>query len=160
VASNPTTDPDVDDPNRRIRGEAEKWAALSNLRYRMLLIYLNHSFCVEVSAGSTANGPVGALVSLAFGEMYNIRSLSEILMSMPLNEVSDLNAGPPLEMPYTLALPTRAADRWRTHRDLLMASLELTEIILKSASGHQRYLKALAAADKTALEQVNALIGA
>jgi hypothetical protein len=160
VASNPTTNRTVDDPARRIRGDAAVWAALSNLRYRMLLLYLKHSFYVEVNSDSVTRSPRGALVSWAFGEMYNIRSLSEILMRLPLSEGSDLLAGPPFEMPYTLALPARSTDLWRSHRDLLTASIELTGKMLAPVQIHEKYLRALRAADETAWQQVTALVGA
>lgn len=160
VATNPTTDPDVDDPSRRIEGLATSWAALANLRYRMLLLYLKHSFYIESSSGSPLRSPKGALVSFAFGEMYNVRSLAEILMNLPLRPSSAWMAGPPFEMPYTLALPARSVDRWRTHRDLLTASIELVDRMVASNPTQERYLRALRVSDETTLEQVTALIGA
>jgi len=158
VAINPTTNRRVSDPQRRIEGEAAVWASLANVRYRMLLMYLKHSFYIEGT--SSTKSPRGSLVSWAFGEMYNIRSVSEILMSLPLRPGSDLAAGPPFEMPYTLALPARNADRWRTHRDSLTASIELVGKMLVPGQTHERYLRALRTADQTALEQITALIGA
>jgi hypothetical protein len=100
--------------------------------------------------------------------MYNLRSLSEILMGMPLRPGSSLRAGPPFELPYTLELPTRGANRWRAHRDLLMASIELLDGMLEPGQdespvrgpAHERYLRALRSADRTALDQIEALIGA
>jgi hypothetical protein len=161
VASNPTTNPHVPDRERLIEGEASKWASLSNLRYRMLLLYLKHSFYIESPAGSQLRSPRGALVSWTFGEMYNLRTLAEILMSMPLKPASPKMAGPPFEMPYTLALPSRNANRWRAHRDLLMASISLIDLLLETPGQVQeKYLRALRAADQTALDQVAALIGA
>jgi hypothetical protein len=160
IAINPTTNPDVDDPRRRIQGEATSWAALANLRYRMLLLYLKHSFYIEAPSGPSPRSPRGALVSWVFGEMYNIRSLSEILMNLPLSPRSNLMAGPPFDMPYTLALPARAADRWRSHRDLLLASIELVDEMLASARIQESYLRGLRAADQRALDQVETLIGA
>lgn len=161
VATNPSTNPHV--PNklhRFIAGPAAPWAALANLRYRMLLLYLQHSFYIEVPALHPTSSPRGALVSWIFGEMYNIRSLSEILMSMPLRPGSSLMAGPPFELPYTLALSSRSANRWRAHRDLLMASIALIHELLTPEQAHERYLRALRSADKTALDQIEILIGA
>jgi hypothetical protein len=92
--------------------------------------------------------------------MYNLRSLSEILMGMPLRPGSSLMAGPPFELPYTLELPPRSANRWRAHRDLLMASIELVDDMLERGSAQERYLRALRSADRTALDQIEVLIGA
>jgi hypothetical protein len=159
VATNPTTNPEIDDPARHIDGEAVPWAALANLRYRMLLLYLKHSFYIEYPAGAAQRSPRGVLVSWAFGEMYNIRTLSEVLMNLPLSANSSLMAGPPFEMPYTLSLPARSVDRWRCHRDLLMASLELVDAMLAPGQIQQVYLRGLRGADQTALEQIATLIG-
>ena len=92
--------------------------------------------------------------------MYNLRSLSEILMTTPSSEGSDDRAGPPFEMPYSLSLATREVDRWRGHRDLLLASLQLVSEMMPKNPEYQRYLTALRTADTTALAQVEALIGA
>ena len=161
VATNPSTDPHVSNKlHRLIVGQAAPWAALANLRYRMLLLYLQHSFYVEAPSLHPTRSPRGALVSWIFGEMYNIRSLSEILMGMPLRPDSSLMAGPPFEQPYTLELPPRSANRWRAHRDLLMASIELIDKMLTPGQAQERYLRALRSADKTALDQIEVLIGA
>jgi hypothetical protein len=160
VATNPTTNPEVDDSARHIAGESASWAALANLRYRMLLLYLKHSFYIEGPSGAAPRSPRAALVSWTFGEMYNIRTLAEVLMNLPLNPGNPLLAGPPFDMPYTLALPTRNADRWRTHRDLLMASIELTGEMLSTSQLQESYLRGLRAADQTTLDQIQTLIGA
>jgi hypothetical protein len=119
IATNPTTTPQVQDRSRQIEGEALPWAGLLNLRYRMLLMYLKHSFYIEAKSEKFPKSPRGALVSWAFGEMYNVRSLSEILMTLPLKPESPVLAGPPFEMPYSMAMPGQSVDRWRAHRDLL-----------------------------------------
>ena len=168
VAVNPTTKPGITDPTRTIDGDACNWAELSNLRYHMLLLYLHHSFLTEAPSSGPSRSPRGSLISWTFGEMYNLRSLSEILMVMPLQPGSDLKAGPPFEMPYTLHLPAREADRWRTHRDLLNASITLIgrmleherERELEHKPNRSTYLQALLTSDTTTLEQVNALVGA
>ena len=168
VAANPTTKPGNNDPTRTIDGDACNWAELSNLRYHMLLLYLHHSFLIEAPSSGPSRSPRGSLISWTFGEMYNLRSLSEILMGMPLQPGSELMAGPPFEMPYTLTLPAREADRWRTHRDLLNASITLVGRMLEHERqqdlehkpNRSKYLQALLTSDTTTLEQVNALVGA
>lgn len=160
VAKNPSTNPDVADRSRLIEGPAAPWAALANLRYRMLLLYLEHSFYIEVPSLHPTRSPRSALVSWAFGEMYNLRSLSEILMTQPLRPGGTLLAGPPFEMPYTLSLSTRSTNRWRAHRDLLQAAGDLIDEMLKMAPAHERYLRALRATDATARGQIDVLVGA
>lgn len=160
IATNPSTNPSVHDDSRRIEGEATRWANLANLRYRMLLLYLKHSFQIEAPTAHPTRSPRAALVSWTFGEMYNLRSLSEILMSLPLRPGSTTLAGPPFEMPYSLSLPARSTNRWRAHRDLLVASIELIGEMLVPGQRHERYLTALRSADKTALDQIEVLIGA
>jgi hypothetical protein len=162
VARNPTTDTGAP-PDRYISNPlANTWAGLLNLRYRMLLMYLMHSFQIEAPAKASGRTPRGLLVSWAFGEMYNLRSITEILMKLPMHKQGgSLLAGPPFEMPYSLALPARAADRWRTHRDLLLASEQYIKKLLGDPEGreYESYLKGLQTANETALAQVETLIG-
>jgi hypothetical protein len=63
-------------------------------------------------------------------------------------------------MPYTLSMPTRSADRWRVHRDLLLASRAHVETMIPHHPAHERYLRGLCTADTTALDQIAVLIGA
>jgi hypothetical protein len=161
VARNPTTDDDAP-PDRFISNPvANTWAGLLNLRYRMLLMYLMHSFQIETPVADTGRTPRGLLVSWAFGEMYNLRSITEILMKLPMHKKGgELLAGPPFEMPYSLALAARSADRWRMHRDLLLASEQYIEKLLVPPGGqYESYLKGLQTANETALAQVETLIG-
>ena len=159
VAINPTTDPSGP-PARKITNPiARRWADLANLRYRMLLTCLGHALRLKAPAQGEST-PRGLLVSWAFGEMYNLRSLAEILMVMPLQDDPALCAGPPFEMPYSLALPAREADCWRMHRDLLLGSQ--AEIRRIQATGDQRsarYLSALEQTDVRALTHIATIVG-
>lgn len=161
VATNPTTDSSAPRDQYISNKVASLWAGLLNLRYRMLLMYLMHSFQIESPLDDLKRTPRGLLVSWAFGEMYNIRSITEILMSLPLNDDNDLLAGPPFEMPYSLAQAARSADRWRMHRDLLMASKQYVTELLGELKGSQytNYLNGLQSANDSALAQVETLIG-
>ncbi len=162
VARNPTLDPGeakrqhIGDPVARI------WAKLFNLRYRLVLMFLSHSFSLESSAGGTSRSARGLLISWTFGEMYNLRSIAEILMALPLGgEAKDTFAGPPFEMPYSLALEPREADRWRGHRDLIAASNSyIAQLRPLTAPDIHRYLDGLQSANDRALAQIIPLIGA
>jgi hypothetical protein len=162
VAKNPTTDQDAPLDRRITNRVALLWAGLLNLRYRMLLMYLSHAFRIEAPLKASGRTPRGLLLSWTFGEMYNLRSITEILMALPLHEVGDeeLLAGPPFEMPYSLALAAHDANRWHMHRDLLQASQQYVNA-LRAASGgrYENYLKGLHSANESALAQVLTLIG-
>jgi hypothetical protein len=160
VARNPTTDCHAPEDRRIANKIALLWAGLFNLRYRMLLMYLAHAFRLEAPLRASGRTPRGLLLSWTFGEMYNLRSITEILMTLPLNDTSEVRAGPPFEMPYSLALGARDPDRWRLHRDLLSASQRYIEDLLKVVGGqYEPYLQGLHRANETALEQVRTLIG-
>lgn len=159
VAVNPTTDASGPLERRITHPIARPLADLANLRYRMLLTCLGHALRLKTPGPGDAT-PRGLLVSWAFGEMYNLRSLAEILMELPLQDDPALCAGPPFEMPYSLALPTREADCWRMHRDLLLASQ--AEIRRIQSTDHQRsarYLTALEQTDLRALTQIATVVG-
>jgi hypothetical protein len=160
MARNPTTDPNAPHERRITKRLTLLWAGLFNLRYRMLLMYLAHSFRIEAPLRASDRTSRGLLVSWSFGEMYNLRSITEILMTLPMHEEGDLLAGPPFEMPYSLALAARDADRWRMHRDLLLASQQYVKDLLKESPGqYESYLKGLHSANEKALGQVLTLIG-
>ncbi len=131
--------------------ESALWASLHNLRYRMLLTYLIHTFTLY--GGLNAAGvitPRGQIVNATFGEMYNLRAISEILMSsLVSDDPADGFAGPPFQMPYTLNSPFGEANRWRAHLDLLTASEGLIAALLRvSPPSRHAYLYSLREADK------------
>jgi Ferritin-like len=107
---------------------SNKWASLFNLRYRMLLTYLSHSF--QLARDGSQAQLRGAVMHKVFAEMYNLKAIAGILVRLPLKEprrdpLNDRRAGPPFQMPYTLAISMDAMDRWRLHRDLLRGAIEL-----------------------------------
>lgn len=141
--------------------ESATWAHLFNLRYRMLLVNLSHAYEL---GGATGLGDAltarGLLINRTFGEMYNVRSISNILVQLPLDESgSGALAAPPFEMPYSLELPDSETDRWRLHRDLLEASQHLTaQLRERYPDRHTDYLRALEDLDASALASVRKMI--
>ena len=114
-----------------VNEEARCWARLPYQRYRMLLTYLAHSF--TLAGGSVVAGnhtPRGMIVNATFGEMYNLRAIAAILVTLPLGDQTDRLAGPPLQMPYTLQLPLGEDDKWQLHLDLIEASGRLAEQLM------------------------------
>jgi hypothetical protein len=128
--SQPVRTSPITDPQTRL------WAALHNLRYRMLLLCLAHTFTLPGSPlDSATRTPRGVVINATFGEMYNLRALADLLMQLPLGDPKqpDLRAGPPFQMPYTLDSPLGERNRWRLHEELLEAALGLVERVLPHA---------------------------
>lgn len=170
LASNPTTgdtdggDPgDPDTPTTITHPEAKLWAHLFNVRYRKLLTNLSHAFeLADDPSDATTLTPRGALIHRTFSEMYNLRAIAGLLMRLPVSaDAPDgPRAGPTFQMPYTLALPSTEADRWRLHRDLLDASGRLVAALRTASPGEDGpdYLAALAEWDDIERGHVEQLI--
>jgi hypothetical protein len=114
-----------------------KWARLFNLRYRLLLAYLSHFLqsdgpLLDDNADYT---PRGLLNKWAFDEMRHMSEVASRLVTLPKSESSPEapdRAGAPFELPYTLNLPDRERDRWRTHLDVLSTCLALERSIAEA----------------------------
>ncbi|MCB2406353.1 ferritin-like protein [Hymenobacter lucidus] len=138
--------------------EAKAWAELFNLRYRMLLNYLMHSFQLDDSADIYGTRtPRGTIIAATFGEMYNLRSIANVLVRLPLADTGDKLAGPPFMIPYTLDLPMGELNKWLQHKDLLEASATVAHDIMALSATNQTYLNSLLEADKQLLQLVTQL---
>ena len=154
VPTNPNTlhlpSEDVAVERGRITHPATRlWANLFNVRYRMLLTDLTHALHLS-SEDQSALTNRGHLRDWAFTEMRSgIKGIAKKLTTLPLKETPDpadpAQAGPPFEMPYTLALPDDERDRWRLHLALLETSGELITKI--EASGPDPVLTSLKLSD-------------
>jgi hypothetical protein len=114
---------------------ARRFAELFNLRYRMLLSYLTHSFRLARTCPIDAPSRRAMVMHRVFGEMYNVKALADLLMRLPLRDDDDKQfAAPPFEMPYSLILPDGEQDVWRLHLALLEQAKALCEKILAEAS--------------------------
>ena len=138
---------DIADKARRstlITAEPSRtWASLFNVRYRMLLTYLAHTYHMPRPAVGDPNGWYAAVVVKIFGEMYNLKALAGILVRLPLGDPDrPERAGPTFQMPYTLTLPTEERDCWRQHRDLVLSSQELVDELLHPAKNNLRHAPA------------------
>ncbi len=117
---------------------SRKWAMLFNLRYRLLLTCLSHFLQTEgpLLNESADPAPRGLLNRWTFDEMRHMSQVASKLVTLPrVQSDPELpgRAGAPFELPYTLNLPDREQDRWRTHLDLLSTCLSLARSI---ASAH------------------------
>ena len=116
LAPNPTTrrrrgrpgrhdHPDHDHPSR-----SAAVGALFNVRYRKLLVNLSHAFELtnDTIRSRTTIAPRGGLIHRTFAEMYNLRAIAGLLVRLParMDDEDGPRAGPPFQMPYTLALPS------------------------------------------------------
>lgn len=174
MAINPTTRADAGDPP--VRGEpwtygsrqtyigarhTRDWARLSNVRYRLLLTTLAHSFRLARSAPRGVPDLRGMTMHRAFGEMYNLKTIAGILADLPMHpgDRDGEVAGPPFEVPYAIGLPDSEAEAWSLRRDLLTGSLELAAGLLHDGAGKgTAYLKSLVELDRQAIVWIDAIL--
>ena len=176
VPVNPTTVPasTAPDPRRpalhpsRITAKVSlKWANLFNVRYRMLLTYLTHTFRLARVVSPDKPNTRGAVMAKIFGEMYNIKTIAGILVCMPLTNKPDdpRRAGPPFQMPYTIELPLDEIDCWQLHRDIVLSSIEICDALLEPGKDHlttppagEPYLRTLRNHDQKALAWIDTVL--
>jgi len=148
--------------------EAQNWGHLFNIRYRMLLNFLTHSFVLENGYNNVgAISPRGMIINSTFGEMYNLRSIATVMVQIPLEQnyepvgPNTKYAGPPFLVPYTLSLPNGEHNRWRAHKDMIEASKPIIEkLLLQSKEHNHRYLYSLREADNKLLDVINEMTAA
>jgi hypothetical protein len=153
VAVNPSVGPPRDGPDAGttiVNPVAWYWAELHNQRYRMLLTFLAHSFMLDGGLVSAFfHTARGTIVNATFGEMYNLRAIAGILVTLPVDVDSPMMAGPPMQMPYTLMLPDGEEERWQLHLDLIEASGRLIDTLMPmTAPEHVPYLVSLKTTDQ------------
>jgi len=130
--------------------EAQLWGTLFNIRYQLLLTSLLHTFDYPSNLDPHSQAtPRGMLIHTTFGEMYNLRAISLMLVQTPLKTGDKVKvAGPPFQMPYTLELPVDAVDRWRVHLDLFESTKRVvSQLLLKAPDVRHTYLRALLEGD-------------
>jgi hypothetical protein len=143
---------------------SQLWAHLFNVRYRMLLSYLAHTFRLARAGSPGVPDVRAAAMHRAFGEMYNLKTIAGILMRLPLSDAAPLPgeprfAGPTFEMPYTVRLPFADADCWRLHKDLLQSAADLSgKLIEDDPSEGKDYLSSLQALDKQTRRWLDAML--
>jgi ferritin-like protein len=112
------------------------WAQLFNVRYRMLLIDLEHSLLLPGLFADGSGNPTlrGQLCADAFQQMRGdafsgLKGIAGKLTTRPLKQTAGpddpKHAGPPFELPYTLALADGEYGRWRMHLALLDTTRDL-----------------------------------
>lgn len=113
------------------------WAQLFNLRYRLLLRFLQHALIstgpvfVETGLDLGDRTPKGLIIFWTFKEMRRLSKIARKLVRLPSGQPAfSQTAGPPFELPYTQSLPIDEVDRWAGHVDVLRASRVLVAEIL------------------------------
>lgn len=93
---------------------ARAWAGVFNHHYRILLSWLQHALLTDTRA-ATSSG----LCLRAFATMFALSDVGQLLPTLPRRPAGNGRAGAPFELPYSLALPDLAADRWRHQAELI-----------------------------------------
>jgi hypothetical protein len=150
VADPSTLDSTRGHPGYIADGHSRDWAELFNLRYRMLLKYLGHTFRLARTEHGDSPNLRSMVMHRVFGEMYNLKAIAAVIVRQPLSNGS-LRAGPPFEMPYALSLSDSERDIWASHRDLMsMAQRLCSKMLNHEDRGGHAYLQALLAIDHDA----------
>ncbi len=162
IASNPSCFAGANDGEARTLiadPGSRRWADLFNLRYRMLLSWLAHSFRLARAERRGAPSLRAMAMHKVFGEMYNLKTLSGLLVTMPIGpDHPGLNAGPPFDMPYALDLPPAEPDAWRLHRMLLETAQAQCAELIEQVPAQSGYLGALMDIDRQSLAWVNSIL--
>ncbi len=175
VPTNPSTgtgpDPDPEVERGRITHPTSRlWAALGNVRYRMLLVDLVHALLLTGPLNATDGSPTprGHLRDWAFLQMRGagfsgLRGIAQLLMTRPAKAepmAGDPSvAGPAFEVPYTSAVPADEHGRWRLQLALLDGSAELITR-LRAAGETGELLDELVSIDEEARVIVTARLAA
>jgi hypothetical protein len=156
VARNPTTREDFHDlhPLDTVYigiGHDEELTAhycaqLFNQRYRLLLMYLTHSFRLARTQPINQPGLRALVMHRAFGEMYNLKAIAGLLVRLPVHDDTGGSAcaGPPFEMPYSLDLPQADRDIWLRYDDLLASSYHTCSEVFRGAKDNATMREQLA----------------
>jgi hypothetical protein len=149
----------VPNPGQVTHPEARLWAQLLNARYRRLLITLRHALELESPAPTgLSSTPRGLLITWAFSEMYHLRSIANLLVTLPATPAAGemRTAGAPFELPSSLSLPTSEADRWRLQSSMLQsAEMIAASLVGLPATRGSDFLKGMAEADAEAIQIAN-----
>lgn len=149
--------------------QSRHWGQLFNLRYRILLTYLSHTFRLAYSDKAGEPGLRGMVMHKVFGEMYNLKTIAGLLTAMPLRDAGTPDdpdnldrAGPPFEMPYSTQLPVSEIDTWRLHLDLLTSAKKVCEMLHEKGNSNSgpgnAYLETLMALDCQSMTWIERII--
>jgi hypothetical protein len=160
VRENPTTNPDTPGGTLLENQTTKLWAALFNLRYRILLMALTHSTAIPSTAKSASGKSLRDTLNVwVYQEMKrgagSLKDLaSQRLARLPAGNDPAVLAGAPFDMPYSLLLPDKGPERWRLHLDLIEAS---KDVIAELNAPDDPYLKGIIQRDDLRRADITAL---
>lgn len=140
------------------------WGQLFNFRYRMLLLLLTYIYRMQREPASQLTSLRAQVLARIFGEMYHMKAIAGILVHMPLDDSGDgAVAGPPFQLPFSLALPQSEENFWRAQLGLLDACATLVRSLQDSAGSTppegQRLMAALTETDRDAYAWIERILG-
>lgn len=121
-----------------------KWARLLNIRYSLLIAFIEHSFNIEANFANQASSLRGLVINGSFGEMYHLKAISAVLSSLPMVEGNtELLAGPPFEMHpilikrYSKVLQQNADVSKSNFEDLYVEFIQESNAVIKEIPDYE-----------------------
>lgn len=121
-----------------------KWARLLNIRYSLLIAFIEHSFNIEANFANQASSLRGLVINGSFGEMYHLKAISAVLSSLPMVEGNtELLAGPPFEMHsilverYSKVLQQDADVSKSNFEDLYVKFIQASNAVIKEIPDYE-----------------------
>jgi len=161
VATNPST-VEVPAGTYISSKRARDWAELFNMRYRMLLMLLTHTFRLARSSRPDEPSVRAVTMHRVFGEMYNLKTIATLLVQMPLSDdpADPRRAGPPFRLPNTHSLPPTDADCWSLDIDMLKTADGICREILleETQTPNRNYLLTLLDLDNQRIKRIEKIL--
>ncbi len=144
VPVDPVLDSPAGDPRLISSPKARDYARLGDLRYALLLGFLEHTY-------SVAPGLRKLLVAWSFNEMRLLQAFSDVLTTTPRIDGGTVEHGVAaltFTLPDQVHLPDGASERWQVHIDRLGAAVALAGQMLASHSAGDGVLTQMVAHDE------------
>jgi ferritin-like protein len=130
------------DPGVISDGKAQDFARLADLRYQLLLGFMEQYFL-------TAPPRRGFLVQWSYEEMKSLQALAGILTALPRAAgPASAVAALPFILPANLQLPAEPYEQWQVHLDRLGAAVALAQQMLATHSAGNGELRQLVDQDQ------------
>jgi photosystem II stability/assembly factor-like uncharacterized protein len=137
VPTNPVLEGAPGDSGVIHEAKAKAVAALANVRYALLLGFLEQYFLLDASQRAF-------LIDWCFAEMGTLRMLSTRLTAMPRSSTPSAVAALPFTLPDILSLSSQEpAQRWQIHADRFRAALALIDEVLAVHAASDPQLRTL-----------------
>jgi hypothetical protein len=148
VPTDPIVSNDTSNPSAITNPATQPWANLANLRYAILLGFL------EEYLRENPVAPRDFLRESCLAEMAHLRSLSGRLVAMPRGTSGSGMAALPFTLPPSgFPLPNDATARSQVHRQRLNDSIQLASALLANTGGTDTLLQHMVTVDQQSLMQ-------